>query len=162
MSNKIYAGVGTRNNIPKFALEKMEQFARELAERGYTLRSGAASGSDSAFERGCDSVNGLKEIWLPWKKYEKHISLLTPSKESFIFTAPFHPNWSRLASSVKCLHARNAHIVMGADLDTPVDFVIYYRSQNPKTFGTDHTLRIARAFNIPTYEINKALELPEG
>lgn len=59
-----YTGVGSRE-CPAKILERLEEIGRLLAVNGFTLRSGAARGADSAFEKGCDSRQGKKEIFLP-------------------------------------------------------------------------------------------------
>ena len=48
MSTKYYSGVGSRE-VPKEIGELMTKIAVKLEELGYSLRSGAAEGSDSAF-----------------------------------------------------------------------------------------------------------------
>ena len=59
----IYAGIGSRET-PEGVLLKMEKIAFYLAHRyDATLRSGGAIGADIAFEAGCDSANGKKEIF---------------------------------------------------------------------------------------------------
>ena len=63
-----YAGVGSRST-PSGALQWMEAIGRAMAEAGLVLRSGAADGADSAFERGCDRVGGDKRVYLPKAGY---------------------------------------------------------------------------------------------
>ena len=63
-----YAGIGSRK-APKEAIDRMAELAEELAGKGYTLRSGGAGGADKAFEKGCDAVDGKKEIYLPWEGF---------------------------------------------------------------------------------------------
>ena len=57
-----YAGVGSRET-PQDVLKIMWKIGKHLADKGYTLRSGGARGADAAFENGCDSVMGSKEIF---------------------------------------------------------------------------------------------------
>ena len=64
LAGQAYAGVGSRST-PAKVLQWMESIGRAMAEAGMVLRSGAAEGADSAFERGCDSVGGDKRIYLP-------------------------------------------------------------------------------------------------
>jgi predicted Rossmann fold nucleotide-binding protein DprA/Smf involved in DNA uptake len=49
--NKKYAGIGSRSTPPE-VITVMEEIAQRLAENGWLLRSGAADGADSSFERG--------------------------------------------------------------------------------------------------------------
>ena len=55
-----YAGIGSRRTPPEL-LDEMEVLGRQLAIADYVLRSGGAKGADSAFERCCDAVKGVKE-----------------------------------------------------------------------------------------------------
>ena len=53
LAGAAYAGVGSRST-PAEVLHWMESIGRGMARAGMVLRSGAARGADSAFERGCD------------------------------------------------------------------------------------------------------------
>jgi len=55
--NIYYAGIGSRQT-PDWCLKIFEELGAKLAEEGYILRSGHAEGSDMAFEKGCNKVNG--------------------------------------------------------------------------------------------------------
>lgn len=55
----LYAGIGSRET-PRSILDLMTAIARKLEALGYTLRSGGATGADTAFEEG---VERLKEIY---------------------------------------------------------------------------------------------------
>ena len=63
MPEKFYTGVGSRQAEGAFT-DIMEEIGYQLALRGYTLRSGAAVGSDKAFERGCDRCGGQSVVSL--------------------------------------------------------------------------------------------------
>ena len=70
-----YTGIGSRT-LPKEIYNKFYNLAQALGETHqgdpvFVLRSGGASGADTAFERGCDSVGGEKQIFLPWKGFNK-------------------------------------------------------------------------------------------
>jgi predicted Rossmann fold nucleotide-binding protein DprA/Smf involved in DNA uptake len=51
MTNKFYTGIGSRE-VPNDIQYLMQKIATKLESLGFTLRSGGASGSDSAFESG--------------------------------------------------------------------------------------------------------------
>ena len=70
MSNIYYTGIGSRET-PEEILGWMQDIGWLLGKRGYTLRSGGADGADSAFEKGCDQANGEKDIYIPWKNFNK-------------------------------------------------------------------------------------------
>lgn len=127
-----YAGIGSRETPPD-VLEYMQSLAKSWAEFGVLLRSGAARGADAAFEKGCDEVNGPKEI------FRSGDATLDAMKHA----AKFHPNWDACGSYVRELHARNSMIVLGRSLNEPVDMVVCWTPKAVKIGGTAQALRIA-------------------
>jgi hypothetical protein len=155
--NKIYAGVGSRST-PEPVLRVMQNLAKGLAVRGFVLRSGAAQGADQAFERGCDLVQGKKEIFLPWDGFEKHRvggsnHLFMPGAE--VVAAQYHPNYHTLTQGAQKLMARNSHQILGLSLGDPVAFVLFWAEerQGQVMGGTGQAVRIARAHNIPCFNL---------
>jgi hypothetical protein len=142
---KFYAGIGSRET-PSHILQVMSEDAYRLQARGYILRSGAAEGADSAFEAG---AGDQKEIWLPWRGFQNHPSRLLPSLAAFEMAARFHPAWERCSRGARALHARNCHQVLGADLATPVEFVLCWTKDGRASGGTGQAIRIAEAHGIP-------------
>lgn len=140
----LYAGIGSRES-PDNILDVMTQVAQALATLGYTLRSGGAEGADTAFEDGA----GPKEIFRP-----KHATA-----EAIELASQFHPAWHNCSDYVRKLHGRNAQIILGRDLATPVEFAILWTS-NEKVGGTSLGIRIANHNNIPVKNLfnNKILE----
>ena len=118
----------------------MTDLALMLSRAGALCRSGGARGADKAFQAG---AGDLFELWRP-----EHA---TP--EAFDLAEEFHPTWDWLSPSAKGLHARNGHILLGADLDDPVDFVLAWTESGKVIGGTGQGLRIARAYNIPVYNL---------
>lgn len=154
MEIKYYSGIGSRN-APSEILNEMFKLGAFLANKNFILRSGAAEGSDEAFEKGCNSEYGLKEIYLPWKKFNGSNSHLyyenyNNFKEALKISSKFHPCWNKLSIADKCLLGRNVYQVLGQDLQTLSNFVICY-TDDKKTGGTKHTLRIAKSYNIPIF-----------
>lgn len=150
MNDKFYAGIGSRQT-PQEILEDMSLIAIILAKSGFILRSGGADGADTAFEEGCDMANGKKEIFLPWHDFNKNSSPLnSPSPEAYKIAAKFHPVWERLKSSVKPLHARNVHQILGKNLDSPCLFVVCYCTG---TGGTMLALRVSLDNKIPVINL---------
>lgn len=136
-SRSHYAGIGSRET-PEPVLVYMRSFATGYAERGYVLRSGGARGADTAFEKGCDSVDGPKEIYRPEDA----------KADAFKHAAQFHPNWYRLSQWAKALHARNSLIMLGPRLNDPVEIVVCWTPKGVKIDGTAQALRIAEEYHI--------------
>lgn len=158
---KYYAGIGSRTT-PKQCLRLMQEFAYRAAKAGWTLRSGGASGADTAFELGCDDAIGPKEIFLPWAQYNQHESTLyNPSDDARVLASHLHPAWKTLAPSIQRLVARNMHQVLGKTLDLPVQCVICYTADGAerfedysiKTGGTGTAIALASVNNIPVFNL---------
>ncbi len=146
-----YAGIGSRN-IPEVVYKFFMGLARYYAQQGFVLRSGGADGSDLAFEQGCDLVNGPKEIFIPWRGFNKSTSeLYNIPDEAFDIASTIHPNWNNLKEPVKRLHARNCSQILGQNLKTPVKFVACYTINGELKGGTAQALRLAQKYNIPIF-----------
>ena len=155
---KTYAGIGSRD-VPKWVEELIIKTGTWLAQNGYTLRSGGANGCDLAFEKGCDLVNGKKEIYLPWYKFNYSTSqLYLPSRileyegVEIEFARKYHPCFDKLSDGAKKLQIRNSYQVLGNDLETPCHFIICYTKNGNGSGGTGQALRIAKDYNIPIFD----------
>jgi len=146
----IYSGVGSRKT-PREILEIMFFIAERMAVRGHLLRSGGAPGADSAFESGCDSASGAKEIF-----YARHA---TP--ESMELAGSLHPAWHRCGIYARKLHGRNSFQILGADLQSPSSGVICWtpdgclchESRSIRTGGTGTAISIASSHGIPVWNL---------
>jgi len=133
-----YAGIGARAT-PQLNLIEMTIASAALEADKFILRSGGAKGADSAFERGVK--DHMKDIF-------------TAEDCSFaaeIYAEKYHPNWTACSPYVRRLMGRNAHVLFGEMLDTPVEFVLCWTPQGKITGGTGHTLRMAMEARIPIY-----------
>jgi hypothetical protein len=153
-------GIGSRKT-PAPILTRMEQIAERAGlHLSYTLRSGAAPGADTAFERGWDtSGGGKKEIYLPWAYFEKHSSELYLDNlpkllDAWKITEMFHPKPSALTRGPRALIMRNAHQVLGRDLLTPSDLVLCWNDGGYVRGGTSQAMRIARHYRIPVINMH--------
>lgn len=152
----IYTGIGSRQT-PQDILDTMYEGAIQLADLGFTLRSGGANGADSAFEAGCTDGAGKMEIYLPWRLFNNNKSpLYTPSREAFHLAQSYHPNWSACSHGARALHARNCHQILGLDLQTPSDLVICWTQGGTGRGGTGQALRIAEAYEIPIFDLGSS------
>ena len=162
-----YTGIGSRSTPPGI-LVLMEQIGADLAEWGFTLRSGGAAGADSAFESGCDAVEGSKEIFLPWTGFSSNPShFASPTAGAFEIAKQFHPTWYQLSQNAKRLMARNVHQVLGLDLNTPVSFVVCWTpdgcesdaTRTRKTGGTGQAISIAASMSIPVFNLKNSFAI---
>lgn len=157
-----YTGIGSRNTPPEI-LKRMTQLAKHFEYMGFTLRSGAADGADTAFEIGVnDPIK--KEIYLPWKNFNgNQSSYFDISQEAFKLADTLHPVFKSLKPAIQRLHARNTYQVLGNDLNTPSLFLVCYTpcgSEEESTLtsssgGTATAIKLACRKNIPVFNLQK-------
>lgn len=153
--NYYYAGIGSRD-IPLEIYLYFEKLGKWFARKGIILRSGHAKGSDQAFEKGCDSIKGEKEIYIPWKNFEDSTSNLTVvNPVAFDIARKYHPKWHTLSQGAKKLQARNSHQVLGKDLNTLSEFIVCYTPNGLGSGGTGQAIRIADGYKIPIFDAGK-------
>lgn len=150
-----YAGIGSRRT-PDDVLLLIEACAARLCAAGWTMRSGAAEGADTAFENGCMGVELKRcprtEVYLPWPNFNGHgtAALDRATEAAFPIAAKYHPVWFRLRPGARRLHARNVHQILGRDLNDPVLMVVCWTpdgtldGEGPDSGGTGMALRIVR------------------
>lgn len=156
---KPYAGIGARNT-PKDVLEVMTGISAELEAMGYTLRTGGASGADTAFLEGITKPENV-ELYLPWQGYNEYESPFHKvSRESIAMASRFHPNWSACKDSVRKLHGRNANIVLGRDVlrPQPSEFLICYTEGAKAKGGTGLAINIADAHLIQVFDFGLGID----
>jgi hypothetical protein len=139
---KYYAGIGSRTT-PIDVLERMTKVALRLDKRGYVLRSGGAEGADTAFENGASKP----EIFRP-----RHA---TP--EAIEIASKIHPAWHHCNDYVRKLHGRNVQILLGLNLNAPVEFVICWTPGGKTIGGTGLALRLAEERGIRVYNLFKGV-----
>jgi hypothetical protein len=163
-----YTGIGSRAT-PSGVLELMEELAARLARRGLVLRTGISPGADEAFFRGARVAAGRVELYLPWPGFQADLwsgaqrrelrVLAAPSEAAQELAARFHPHWRALAPRERLLLARDGHEVLGADLASPVRFVVCWTAEGSLdgsgvlADGTGQALRIAHAHGIPVFNL---------
>ena len=161
---KIYTGVGARST-PNEMLDIIQSVASVLGKQGWVLRSGGADGADSAFETGCDAVQGSKKIYIPWNgfngRHQDGQSVLTLDQGdrdgAVALVKDVHPAYGMLSRGALALHSRNTYQVLGLHLDTPSHFLLCYAPVDkygvPKG-GTRTSWMLAQMFDIPCYNLS--------
>lgn len=163
-----YTGVGAREIPPEIA-KTMSLYGAVFAELGYTLRSGGATGSDTAFEIGCDNRQGKKEIYLPWKGYNNNPSELYHIRaEAFKIAEDLYgPRWKRVSDGVRKLMARNINQILCQNLDTPSKFVVCWtpdgvrnaKARTRRTGGTGQAIACASQHDVPVFNLQNGGEV---
>lgn len=158
--NKIFTGIGSRENVPDIILKQLRNLSYHLCMKGWVLRSGAASGCDASFEIGAIKASGKMEIYLPWKGFNNNDSPLynyLTIHEEIAFK--YHPNLYGQKDSVIKLMIRNSAQIIGIGPSKILtDMVICYCPviNGKETGGTSQALRVARGEGngkIPIYNL---------
>ena len=135
----IFAGIGSQETPPDI-LELMKKISAQMYQKGHILRSGHAEGADLAFE---SQYPDNKEIFVARDATAEGIEL----------ASQFHPAWNRCNEYARKLHGRNSMIILGKNLDTPVDFVVAWTKKGQFVGGTGLGLRMAYKREIPIYNL---------
>jgi len=139
---KYYAGIGSRKT-PELICHLMMKLANQLGQKWYVLRSGGAEGADKAFEQGAWGWT-TSVILRPKDATDEAIKL----------AGQYHPAWGMCNPYVRKLLGRNVQIILGQDLTQPVDFVLFW-TRDERRGGTAHAIKIARAHNIPVFNLRR-------
>ena len=163
MSAIYYAGIGSRKT-PLHILERFKEIGTLLAKEGCILRSGRAVGADSYFERGCRSVMGDCEIYVPWVGFPRDGELSEYPAISFYELSDimqerarasvntYHPAPYRLSAGARLLMARNYFQIYGDSTTAQkTDFIVCYTPDGKASGGTGQALRMAEHENIPIF-----------
>lgn len=160
---KICTIIGSRVT-PKDILMDMEIVSKYLCRLGVVVRSGKAGGADAAAIYGCMEANeegtlkATPEMYVPWKGFgDRSMTNLwdielgsDPQAESI--AKSIHPAWDKCSQGVKKLHTRNVGQILGKDLNTPSDLVLYWckESNGKPTGGTATAVNLATSHQIRT------------
>ena len=157
MKELIYVGIGPRAaGETVFAMCKT--FAIAMAEMKWTLRSGGAEGMDEAFEAGCDSVQGTKEIYVPEAGFrnrinrtDKVVHTLDKHIEAIRQVAPLFPTWDKLGTTTQMFLVRNVFALYGEKLNKPANLVVTWNQYEGT--GSFHLLQMAKSSGIPAFNL---------
>ena len=160
--SRIYAGVGSRSTPPDI-LDHMERIAEAMARHGWTLRSGAAAGADSAFESGARRAGGPREIWLPWDGFNGRTvdgatRIGRNSARNRDRARQCHSAWHTLSDGAQKLMVRNVHQVLGPEPGSSpaADVLLCWTPNGAAGGGTGLAVRLARHHDVPVVDLGTA------
>lgn len=157
---KYFTGIGSRST-PNFICRFFTLIAKELSPN-YTLRSGGADGADIAFENG---AGDNKQIWLPWKNFNKNSSnfILDDRATQLLKTIIDANHFSRLSVGALKLQSRNMHQILGHLYDDELtSFVLCWTKDAEDVGGTASAIKLARSLQIPVYNFGKCKTIDEA
>ena len=159
-----YTGVGSRKQNDKQAAD-IWHIGEQLAELGYTVRSGNAEGADKLFQ---ESAGGKAQVFLPYEGFNKPYigrTYLVPEEPKewaldFLIDSGIYPTIRKQSQSVQNFHARNVFQVFGLPNEKHSDFCVYSAPESgygEVRGGTRTAVETARLLDIPTFN----LRIPE-
>ena len=159
----VYAGIGSRKADPRIQWATI-CLSRWLSQQGWWLRTGGAAGMDEWFARGAETRDPdeppRRMVYLPWNGFRGWMNpahCYTPEGEEMDaltgVAAALHPNWGAVKAEHRPLHARNAAILLGRNLRSPVEAVICWTPGGEVQGGTGMGIRIAQAYGIPVHNL---------
>lgn len=151
-----YAGIGPRQ-CPLDVCIELVSVASQMDDLGWIVRSGHAQGAHQAWETG--HIPTQREIYLPWSNFNVegampegfHVSPDSPAIRAVAQAT--HPYWDRLSQGGQKLMMRNVSIILGPNLDDPVQFVAYWSEQKKVAGGTGNAVKLASLYGIPSFNI---------
>lgn len=143
---RYYGGVGSRKT-PLNITMAMSYLGIRLGSLGYTLRSGHAMGADLAFEEGVDFIKSTKEI------FTVNSGTILQREQWRNVARSHHPSWQSCSEYARKLHTRNSPIVLGQNLNTPIEFLICWTPNGEVKGGTGQTIRVASSFGVPIFNL---------
>jgi hypothetical protein len=150
-----YAGIGSRS-LTRDEWNLCFKIGAWLAERGWSLRTGAADGADKAFVEGAMLRGGKVTLCIPWPSYNYKwvepmqgkgatVQLLTPNHEDAHRSVyVYHPNPYVLSDTARMLHARNYLIVK----DCTFVLAHPHKDRYGSWGGTGQGMRVAAGMGI--------------
>lgn len=161
---KHYTLVGSRETSQE-GLAVLARLVHELAKNLYIGRSGGADGADSVLEYVLRYSTGLKEVYLPWDKFNGRVAdgveyinaaRLSTYTQALRIAKATHPAWERCSQGAQKLHARNVYQVLGKDLKSPSKVLICWAQ--PTTTGvkggTNTAVQLAKSIVVPVLNVH--------
>jgi hypothetical protein len=151
-----YTGVGSRKTPPDI-LSLMTRIATHLDSLGKILRSGGAKGADNAFLQGASLP---AQLYLPYQGFNGHQGIVIQDQEilwnATEIAAGIHENWATYADFARKAHLRSVFQVLGGDLKSPSDFLIFWAVADGHgniEGGTRTAVALAQERSIPSYNL---------
>lgn len=149
----IITGIGSRET-PWQACQELKAIGIWVQKNGYLGRSGHAEGADWAFEQGalrrCD-------VFLPWPGFNEKLQMggnpivVEETEALNELVRKYHPAPQHLKRGGWALMRRNCCQVLGKNLDSKSDAVVYYAPGDKG--GTGQAVRMAKDLGIPCFNL---------
>lgn len=174
MGDRYYTGIGSRE-APLPILKRAHELGKVLALKGFIGRSGKAEGMDEAFMKGFGAAGvGRFVNYLPYPSFRESLNCpvgcidishypVNVWKEAVLISRDVYgKGWFEITPGARDLHTRNVFQVLGDDLQTPSEFVLYWaepKGRNAVKGGTNTAFQVAKMFNVKRFNVSNSLLL---
>jgi len=126
--------VMSHGEVPGETIILIEQLTKLLISKGFTYRFDG-NVQDKASLQGYSAGKSRSEIYLPWKGFNKDVTakLNRPSEKAYGHAALFHKAFNKLPPTVRAIVARNVHMLIGDECNTPLNLFITYTPDGAET-----------------------------
>jgi hypothetical protein len=142
----------------------LQDIAKAKAELGWTLRSGANQGADTAFEMGAAIAKGRREIFVPWYGFRgiternkvAYITRNLPNHgEAMRIARTVHPHWEDCSPSDRLMLTRGVYEVLGTSLNKQAHRVLIWTYRGQYNKDLLEVMRLARIRDIPVHNLGE-------
>jgi len=131
--NRMFS-VATHGEVPGETIILIEQLSKLLISKGFTFRFDG-NVEDKA---GLTAYNASKvraEVYLPWKGFNKEVTgkLARPTEKAYGYAAGIHRAFTKIPPTVRAIVARNVHVMLGDECNTPLNLFITYTPDGAET-----------------------------
>lgn len=165
MNTGYYTGIGSRDT-PLDVKHLMTEISMHMQAWGFTLRTGASSAADRAFETGAGNA---KEVYVPWDGWNNQRGISSITKASMMLahqvwehrrrnglvleTAHVSENWEDIHPSTQLLLAKTMCMLLGQDLSISSDALICWTPSCRVIGISAHPIVLATISNIPIFNL---------
>lgn len=146
---------------PEETKSVFEKLAHYLVSRGFTVRTSGGKDGEEAFQKGA----GEKvEVHIPWKGFDNQTSQFCKTKdEAKEVVRQFSPSFESLSKGVQTIIASKAHVVLGKELTSPIQFLVVWsldgaetrKECTSKTGFVSTPIKIAESLKIPVFNLKR-------
>lgn len=121
--------VMSHGDVPGEAVILIEQISKLLISKGFTFRYDG-NNQDKLSTQAYIASKQRCEIFLPWKGFNKEVTgkLNRPSATAYGFASSLHRAFNKIPPTVRAIVARNVHVILGDECNTPVNLFITWTS----------------------------------
>ena len=131
--NRMFA-VQSHGDVPGEVVLLIEQLTKLLISKGFTLRYDGNK-QDKAATQAYTAGKSRCETYLPWKGFNKDLTakLNKPSEKAYGYASTFHKAFNKIPPTVRAIVARNVHVMLGDESNTPLNLFITYTPDGAET-----------------------------